>query len=314
MKQDHINYLVVGIFTLSMLAALLVVLYRLTGREADAETYITYYRNITGLDIGSTVTYGGYQVGQVDGIHPEQTNGKTRYKLELAIKSGWKIPDNSVARIVSPGMLADNLIDIKEGNSTKYLAPGQEIKGQEEASIMSVLNSVAYEIKDISDNSIKPLMDNLNRHVGDIGSELGKKLPEITKNVDRLLGLLGDSAGQLKEMLGDENKTHVNNIVKNADEFSSRLLTLSHDFNDTRDMIEDLLKKSSDTVVENRKDLRDSVTALRTSLLTISQNINTIIYNLETTSRNMNEFSRQVRENPGLLLGGSPQQDKAQTR
>jgi phospholipid/cholesterol/gamma-HCH transport system substrate-binding protein len=33
--------------------------------------------------------------------------------------------------------------------------------------------------------------------------------------------------------------------------------------------------------------------------------------NLEGAARNMFEFSRQIRQNPGLLLGGKPPTDEA---
>ncbi len=33
-----------------------------------------------------------------------------------------------------------------------------------------------------------------------------------------------------------------------------------------------------------------------------------IVHNLEGTTRNMNEFSRLIRQNPGLLLDGTPRQ------
>ena len=36
--------------------------------------------------------------------------------------------------------------------------------------------------------------------------------------------------------------------------------------------------------------------------------------NLEGAARNMYEFSRQIRQNPGLLLGGTPPEDAAADR
>jgi phospholipid/cholesterol/gamma-HCH transport system substrate-binding protein len=36
--------------------------------------------------------------------------------------------------------------------------------------------------------------------------------------------------------------------------------------------------------------------------------------NLDGASRNMNEFSRLIRQNPGLLLGGSPREETARAR
>jgi phospholipid/cholesterol/gamma-HCH transport system substrate-binding protein len=37
----------------------------------------------------------------------------------------------------------------------------------------------------------------------------------------------------------------------------------------------------------------------------VARNIDSVTYNLESTSRNFNEFSRQLRENPGVLIGGT---------
>ena len=41
----------------------------------------------------------------------------------------------------------------------------------------------------------------------------------------------------------------------------------------------------------------------------MAQNIDTINQNLDGASRNLNEFSRRIRNNPGLLLGGSPREE-----
>jgi phospholipid/cholesterol/gamma-HCH transport system substrate-binding protein len=314
MKKDNLNYLMVGIFTLSMLILLIVVLYRLTGRNADADLYYAHYTDITGIKVGTAVSYGGYQIGQVDQIDAMRKEGKTQFRLTLALQSGWKIPGDSVARIVSPGMLSDKQVDIQEGDSKEYLKPGAEIKGKGEASIMSVLNSVAYEIQELSDESVKPFIKNLNQHMNTIGADLGTKIPEITAAVKQLLKSMDASAVSIQELLSNDNRGHVESTLKNIDNFSARMLALSSEFDGIRGDLDKLLNNSNSLVQENRTDLRQSVLELRQSLEAISKSINSIVYNLDATSRNMNEFSRQVRENPGLLLGGSPQQDKETAR
>ena len=55
----------------------------------------------------------------------------------------------------------------------------------------------------------------------------------------------------------------------------------------------------------------DAVGDLRYTLATISRTIDGITNNLEASSRNFAEFSRLIRQNPGLLIGGSPQEDEA---
>ena len=39
-----------------------------------------------------------------------------------------------------------------------------------------------------------------------------------------------------------------------------------------------------------------------------------VLKGLDGAARNMLEFSRQVRQNPGLLMGGTPPKDTAPTR
>lgn len=304
MKKQSVNYLAVGLFVLGMFVLLMVILYRITGREGDTEAYYVVYSNITGVQVGTAVTYGGYQIGQVQQISPVR-NGGTRFKLRLGIKKGWKIPEDSVARVISPGMLSDNLINIVEGDSTQYLSPGEQLRGREEISMMSLLNSMAYELKTLSDESIKPLLENLNNQVSTIGSDLSEKIPRITANTNQLLAQLQASAENLNGLFSEENRGHFASVVRNADRLSENLVRLSERFSEARGGLDELLENSNALILDNREDIRESVIALRQSMDTISQNIDTVVYHLEVASRNMNEFSRQIRQNPGLLLGGS---------
>lgn len=309
MKQDNVNYLVVGIFVLSMLILLLVVLFRITGNSTETVPYFVDYTNITGINKGSPVTYGGYQIGQVDDIIPRNVAGRTQYHLELGLKAGWKIPSDSVARIISPGLLSDDLIDIAEGESSTYIQPNGVIRGQDSINIMSTLNTVAYEIKDLSDNSIKPLINNLSRHVDAIGSGLNTSIPMVTASINRLLDNLNSSANELAELLNEKNQQHLANAFENADLISQNLSTLAQGFNNAHSQIEQILNNSNQILTDNSDDIRHSVVDLRNSLQIISENINAIIYNLEGTSRNFNEFSRQIRDNPAVLLNGKAPRD-----
>ena len=305
MKQDNFNYFVVGIFVLSMLVLLLAVLFRLTGNTAGTEPYFVEYSNITGIEKGSPVTYGGYQIGQVDDIQPRNVAGKTRYRLELGLKAGWKIPTDSVARIISPGLLSDDLIDITEGDSPTIIASNGLIEGQDSINMMATLSSVAYDIKDLSDNSIKPLVSNLSSNVDAIGNDLKTTIPAVTDSINHLLASLNSSAEQLAIILNEKNQRHLANVFENADNISQNLAILANSFNDARAQLDLFLKNSNQLVSDNSNDLRQSVIDLRSALTTISDNINAIVYNIDNTSRNLNEFSRQLRDNPGVILRGT---------
>lgn len=310
MKRDSINYLTVGVFVLSMFILLMVVLYRLTGADANADVYFAYYDNISGIKGGSMVTYGGYQLGYVKKIVPIQEDIKTRYKVFIAVKSDWKIPADSVARILTPGLLAGNHIDINEGESKNILSPGDEINGQEEVSIMTAMNTLALELEGISDRSIEPLIDNINGHVNRIGSDLSARIPEMTANINALIGKLDNGAMHLGEILNSKNSGYVDTILSNSSQFTGKFVALSERLDESTVELDKILKNASMVVTDNQQDIRSSVFALRNSLEVVSNNIRSIVYNMEVTSRNMNEFSRGIRENPGLLLGGKPPVDK----
>ena len=309
MRKEGFNYLLVGLFVLGMFLLLLVVLYRITGRDADTDAYYVQYDNITGIAVGTMVTYGGYQIGRVEEITPVRERGNTRYRLHLGVRRGWEIPADSVARIVSPGLLSDNQVNIVEGDSDTLLTPGDQVRGQEEVSMMSLLNSMAYELTDLSHSSIKPLLENLNRQVYDIGTGLNQSVPRITAEATALLQSLNRSADGLRQMLGTGNQRRVSKVLENAEHLSTNLAALSERFDSVRGELDQLLKNSNAMLNENRDDIRQTVRDLRKSLDTVSRNIDVIVYNLESSSRNMDEFSRQIRRNPGLLLTNQPPDD-----
>jgi phospholipid/cholesterol/gamma-HCH transport system substrate-binding protein len=316
MKQDNINYFMVGSLVLGVLVLLLVVLVRLTGQQGDTESYYVTYNTITGIKRGSAVTFGGYQIGQVDAITPVNVDGSTRFKLELAVQQGWPIPQNSTARIISPGLLSDPQVDISEGSSPERLSPGGTLHGREAANLFAAMDTVAYEFQDLSEHSIKPLLKNLSQRIDsvshridDIGGDLDEGVPQVITRVNTLLSSLNRSAGQLETILGDNNQQHISSLFKNADQMSAKLLDLSQSFDKVVAQLDQMLDSSNKLLQGSSDDVRQSVISLRNALHVVSQNIDTIMYNLNASSRNVNEFSHEIRNNPSVLLRSNPSPD-----
>lgn len=306
MKRDNINYLAVGIFVLSALVVLLAVLYKLTGRVGDSDPYHVIYSNITGLADGSRVTYEGYQVGFVAGVQPEQGEAGTRYRVELRVKHGWRIPADSVARIYSAGLLAETVINIEEGESRERLAPGAEIAGVQGGDLFAALGDIADDLGGLSRDGIRPLLDNLNRTVSGIGGELETRVPRILGDMESMVRKLDQSADGLTRMLDAGNTRRVGNIIADVETTARNFRELSASLQGTQAQLDTLLGDAHGIVGDNRDDLRETVQALRRTLDSVAREVDGILYGLEGTSRNMHEFSRELRGNPGLLLKGGP--------
>ena len=325
MKRENINYIVVGSFVVVMLVAFFVVMYQVTGRSGPTEQYFVMYSNVTGVKYGTPVLYEGYQVGQVEQIQPVRESGKTQYRLTLAVQKGWQIPADSVASMVASGLLSAITIDIKEGESKNYLQPDGYIEGREAANIFSAVNDVAAEIQDLSRESIKPLVENLNTQVDVLSAEFkalssesirpmidnlnAKFNQDILSDMSDLLQKLNQAADRLLYSLNDENQKNLDEFLANMESASGTLNEVIFRIEDTRAAMNQVLLNVDGVITENQDSLKASMTDMQKSLNIISQNINAIVYHMEGSSRNIHELSRQLRENPSLILKSSPQDE-----
>lgn len=311
MKQENINYIAVGSFVLLMILLLLYSLFRITGQSANKDIYYVEYHNVTGVQPGTTVTYSGYPVGTVLEIEPVRKNGQTRYQLALGIESDWPIPANSTARIVMPGILTEKQINISEGDSAELLQPGDTLHSLATVDLMALMNVMAGEFQDISDESLKPMIDNISKHLDTIGNEFSTNIPRMTHDARELISNLNQSSQQLRDLLNEENQQRLSSLFSNADEMTQSLNSLTASLDQASNRLDDLLRNSNRMLHENNQDIRHAVLDLRRSLDVVSQSIDSIVHNVATTSRNMNELSRELRANPGLLLNGKPPEDNA---
>ncbi len=317
MRRDTVNYLTVGIFVLALFVVLLVVLYKITGRTGPTDDYFVSYSNVEGIKYGTPVLYEGYQIGQVDAVTPIREKGGTTFQLTLSVQKGWRIPSDSIAKVVKSGLLSAVAIDIKEGKSSTPLEPGHKIAGQEATDIFAEVNDVATELKSLSRGSLRPLLDNLNKQVTDVSGDIRSVTresvrPLLDKQVKSLLIKLNVSADRLENILSVENQKRINHTLANLDSASQNAGELVKNLEQTRTMLNSLLQQMDKMVNSNQSDLRDSVKDLRKSLYVISQHIDAVTNHMEGSARNLHEFTRQLRENPGLLLHSSPQPAKGE--
>lgn len=305
MKRDHINYFAVGLFVLLALALLLVVMFRITGRSANVDTYYVELKNVSGIRNGSPVSYAGYQIGQIAAIAPVRDTQGTRYRLELVLNKGWSIPADSTAQIVTPGLLAEKQVDISEGSSVDMLKPGARIGSIEAADMFQLVSDVSAEFRKLSDQGLKPLFDTLNR-------EITQTVPAMTQQTTSLLTQLNASAARLLKLMETMDDKRVNAIVGNTETVTTNLLDVSQKLTQSAGKIDSILSNTSTMVGENGHDLRQAILDLRASMGVVAENINSIVYHIDSTSRNMNEFTRQLRDNPAVILNSKPPVDAAQ--
>jgi len=307
MKQDNINYFYVGSFVLTMLTVLIVSLIQITGRTEKTVDYYAYYHAITGIKNGTTITFGGYNIGYVSKVTPVNTIDKgTKFKVKLSIRHDWNIPSDSYASIVQPNLLSENQIEISEGKSTTPLKVGETIVSKDAISLSKVFGDLSADIK--------PLLNNLNSGLVIVSNDLTNKFPKITENLNNLLQSLHKNSEQLSILTNKARTDKMLNIINNTDDMSKNLLQISKRFVQTERKLSELIDTSHDLIIDNKQELKASIMGLTNTLTTLSENANTIIHNIDAASRNVNEFTRQIKNNPAIILSGKPPEDTAETQ
>lgn len=283
MRDNRINYIVVGTFTIVVLIGLVASIMLLTGRTGAVTSYHTVFDSVLGIARGTQVLFQGYPVGQVDSIELIEQDGKQRYRVELNVRTSWSIPDDSVA-FLTTGLLAAVNVNIRGGTSRVILPPGGEIKSEEPADIFATLQDVAGDVDELMEKAKEMVADDVRPLLHTLSEELQVVSHRVT------------------EILSTENVARVQEILANMHTTSAEVAALSAELRATRTTADTLLVHIDEVVARNQGNVDQSLLDLRYSLESVARHIDAVNRNLEGTSRNMNEFSRRIRANPSLLL------------
>ncbi len=313
MQDSRINYVVVGAFVTAMVVALIAVISILAGSTGSTDKYFTIYDNVSGVEFGTQVYYEGYQIGQVEKIEPlDRGNNQLQFRVDIEVQEGWKIPADSIARALSSGLLSGVAIDIRAGKSTTLLKPGAEIQGAAPTNMFAALQDISSQFGDLSANSIKPLLANLNKYVVVLGDSVVGHLPKAMADLEKIAASIQRTTTMIEtDVLKPENREHLNSIIANFDTTAANLAQVSAGLDETRRTLNESINKVSGVIDANAGNVNEAARDLRYTLDTIARYVDDITHNADATARNMAEFSRTIRENPGLLLGGSSQPDQA---
>ncbi len=332
MRSSKINYLIVGLFVIVMIGSLVTSVAILTGRTGAVDKYYTYYFNVTGIKFGTQVVYEGYPIGQLETITPEEQDGRMRFRIDFSVFQGWRIPKDSIVEIAAPGLLAAVTLAIQAGASSESLKPGRQVVSKERSDVFAVVSNVAGQLGDLMDTNIKPLLNNVNQAVETINKIIEKegaslftdarkvtedladlialmamRVPKIADNIEEFSGKLNVTADEFQKLMTPETRARIEAVIANLDQVTWSMDDLVND-------VKMVVKDVKTAVLSEDGDMRKALGETRYIVESVSRHIDSINQNMEGAARNMYEFSRQIRQNPGLLLGGQPPEDNAKNQ
>ena len=127
MSKGQMFESVVGLLVLAVATAFLYYAYQTSGRALTARTYSlnAVFGRVDGVSPGADVRISGVKVGSVAESALDPLTFEARVKLSVA--KNIEVPEDSVAKVVSDGLLGGAHIAIEPGASDIMLAAGETI-------------------------------------------------------------------------------------------------------------------------------------------------------------------------------------------
>ncbi|MEL6359837.1 MAG: outer membrane lipid asymmetry maintenance protein MlaD [Pseudomonadota bacterium] len=127
MKQSSLLETLVGIVVVAVAVVFFNYAYGAAGRTIGGSTYDinAVFGRVDGLSVGAEVKIAGIKVGSVTTAALDDATYEAR--LTMAINDTVAIPDDSVAKVASEGLLGGAHISIEPGASDDMLVEGDQL-------------------------------------------------------------------------------------------------------------------------------------------------------------------------------------------
>jgi len=304
MYNNRTNYIVVGCFVVAMIVAAIGSVALLTGRTGPTDRYFVSLDNVADIKFGTQVRFEGFPVGQVERIEVAEQSDGGRFRIEISVKQGWRVPVDSVTRIGSSSFLAAKTLDIASGRSEEIVALGGNISSAAPSDMFTAMQGAASQLTVLSEGSVKPLLTTLQS----LARTFDRATPRITDELMTFTQRLNDSLMPIQAILADDNIQAIRRTIANTDGTTQTLATASQDLAHAMANLRNMTANLDTLVDANDSGVERALKDLRFTLAAVARSVDTIVYNFDGTARNMNEFSRLIRNNPAALLGSTPRE------
>lgn len=302
--DTKVNYVLVGLFTVLLSIALIILILWLSVVPTTAknyQAYLAYMReSVAGLNVNAAVKYHGVDVGKVEAIELDKAS-PGRVRLTLDIKQGIPIKEDTTAVLTSNSLLGTAYIELTGGSKESPLLKAK--KGQRYPVIetgpsllvrlgailprlLTELSGAAHDLSRIAKSVNTGLIE-----------ESQQALVETLKNTKQLTAYLTSQASRLEAGIED-----LITILEQGAKASKQLPILVKQA--TRS-----LRPIGEAAAELEILLQEGQQGFRLFTQNTLPHVNQLLNNLDQVVQNLERFSEKVEQNPrALLFGPSPPQ------
>ncbi|MDS1370327.1 MlaD family protein [Aliarcobacter butzleri] len=287
--DTKINFFKIGLFVSSLFTLLVIFIFWLGKYGLEDKKYddysIFFSESVSGLNIGSSIKFMGFEVGTVKDIKINPYNSE-EIQIDIQIQKGTPIKEDNFAILGNLGITGLKYIELKGGSNNSKLL-GENQYG------MKVIKSKTSALTTFVDST-----------------------EDITKEITILLG-------QMKKVLNDENISNFSSLLSkseksmaNIEQFSAylvknekkidELINSMKNFANTGNSSFASVKTSADSFKELTTKIKEEFGKGTFDLKGMSsesfENLNSLLKNLENNLNLTQDLINNINESPSDLL------------
>ena len=287
--DTKINFFKIGLFVSSLFTLLVIFIFWLGKYGLEDKKYddysIFFSESVSGLNIGSSIKFMGFEVGTVKDIKINPYNSE-EIQIDIQIQKGTPIKEDNYAILGNLGITGLKYIELKGGSNNSKLL-GENQYG------MKVIKSKTSALTTFVDST-----------------------EDITKEITILLG-------QMKKVLNDENISNFSSLLSksgksmgNIEQFSAylvknekkidELINSMKNFANTGNSSFASVKTSADSFKELTTKIKEEFDKGTFDLKGMSsesfENLNSLLKNLENNLNLTQDLINNINESPSDLL------------
>ncbi len=205
----------------------------------------------SGLDTHTDVRMAGVKIGTVKDIRLK--DGKALVILDIS--KNVELPDGSIVRVTSKGILGDKYIEIIPGHGKGKVAANSTLPTEQTVTvddIMTIVYNVAADLKKISES----LRNSMGTKKGE------RQLAEIIENIQKITRDLKEITSRNRDNFSES----VNNIKSFTGDLKQEIPKLTR-------KLDNLLARLDSVVTENKSDFRETIVHAKESTKKLSKTL-----------------------------------------
>ena len=287
--DTKINFFKIGLFVSIISFLLLLAVFWLGKYGLEDKKYDTYFihfeESITGLNIGSSIKYKGFDVGIVKNIKINPQNIE-QIEIELQIQKGTPIKDDNYGILGNLGITGLKYIELKGGSNEAKLL-------EENEQGLKIINSKKSALGALVDST-----EDITKELTIILSQIKKALSD--ENVENLSSFISKSSNTI-----DNIEKFSQNLAQNEKKIDELLFKIK-DFTSVGTSSFLSVKSSADSFKELTTKMKEDFDKGNFDIKGMAQesinNLETVLKNLDNTLNQTQDLMNNLNESPSDLI------------